>query len=163
MATASQVSADRLANLAGLSDQELRQLLADLQQEELRELLAGQIAKIAAEMRELRKVNRNPGALAAALRDLLRREGLDPTMPAPDERDLAAMADLPRRATAAAAEIKALIELADRLAEAGYLVAGALSADLSAGQAFEPDAYVRNVAETAEAVAAVAGRTGTPD
>lgn len=68
-------------------------------------------------------------------------------MPTADDSDLAALADLPRRATAAADEIKDLIELADPLAEAGYGVAGALSADLSAGQAFEPDDYVRNVAE----------------
>jgi hypothetical protein len=158
MAMTSRVPAEGAANLAGLSDGELRQRLTELQEKVFRQLLVAQIAGIRREMRELREVHRNPGALAKALSDLLRMQGPDWIVPAEDDSDLAAIADLPRRATAAVAEIKALIELADRLAEAGYLVAGALSADLSAGQAFDPDDYVRNVTETAEAVAAYAQR-----
>lgn len=69
----------------------------------------------------------------------------------------AELAAVPRRAEAAAAEIKALIALADRLLEAGYPGAGALSSDLSIGQRFDPDYYVQTVTETAEAVATVAG------
>ena len=158
MARTSHVPTEGAANLTDLSDEELRQQLAELQERELRQLLVAQIVSITQEMKELRRVHRNPRALAKALSDLLRMQGLDWTVPAEDESDLAAIADLPRRATAAAAEIKGLIELADRLAVAGYVVAGALSADLSAGQAFEPDDYVRNVTETAEAVAAYAQR-----
>ena len=160
MATTSHAPTESAANLTDLSDEDLRQRLAELQEKELRQVLVAQIVSLTRETKELRRVHRNPGALAKALSDLLRMRGrLGWTVPAEEDSDLAAIADLPRRATAAAAEIKALIELADRLAEAGYVVAGALSADLSAGQAFEPDDYVRNVTETAEAVADYAQRT----